>query len=474
MKKSTKIIIAVVFFGVLLFLSKSDVNAAEYIWPIAGNNANETYKDYDFYGYGWGAPYKNQKSGREYIVDNSKWPNEKYFYARNESHYGMDITGVNGNKYKVVSVCNGKVIATSATRAWGAGSNFIDRNQRRTYGGMNDGGGYGNYIIIKESSTGRCFLYAHLKAGSFKVSNGSQVKAGQEIATMGSSGDSGHMHLHFEIRKNESSTIYKQWSGTHSLVTTNSYTNLDPEIYIGSKPNIHKPYTDTKKVKLSKTDIEYYVKYLYKTVLNRNAKNNEIKYWTDKYNKTQSIYDVTSGIFLSQEANTTLGKLSNLDFVKKTYEIILYRGTNYTEKEMSGHVNKLNTGIWNRRDYLAMLCNCKEFSENKIKIIIQDEKKINNKIYIASKENLKKLGDLDGDGYVSIFDATLCLALYSRFSTSNDALEEYGYAIKYADADGDGMVTSIDASHILSYCSACAVGKCNNQSFEEYMGRSNI
>lgn len=479
MKKIIRILLIVVLFAVaILLFNTSKVNAATYKWPIGGNNANETYKDYDFYGYGWGAPYKNGKSGRNYIVDNSKWPNEKLPNVQGgkiycESHYGMDITGINGHTYKVVSVCEGEVIATSGTRAWGAGVNFQDRNQRRSYGGMNDGGGYGNYIIIKETSTGRCFLYAHLKAGSFKVSKGNKVKAGQEIATMGSSGDAGHMHLHFEIRKNEASTIYN-YGKTHSLVNTNSNTNLDPETYIGTKPNVHTPYKDTKKVKLSQTEVRYYIRYLYRTVLKRDAKSSEIQYWVDEYNKTESVYKVTSGIFLSKEANNKLGKLSNLDFTKKTYEIILYRGTEYTEKEMSGHVDKLNRGIWNRNDYLAMLCNCKEFSENKVKQIIKAEEKLRNRVNIAPEEKLNKLGDLDGDGRISVIDASLCLALYSRFSTSKDAAEEYGYAIKYADADGDGMVTATDASYMLRYYSSLSIGSSKNQSFAQYMGRTDI
>lgn len=102
--------------------------------------------------------------------------------------------------------------------------------------GRNDGGGYGNYVIIQETKTGRCFLYAHLKGGTIKVKKGDSVSVGTSIAIMGSSGDSGHMHLHFEIRTSKANTVYEYWNGTHGLVNTKDSTTLDPEKYIGSEP----------------------------------------------------------------------------------------------------------------------------------------------------------------------------------------------------------------------------------------------
>ena len=119
----------------------------------------------------------------------------------------MDITGLNGHNYSIISVCNGKVIGTSGTKVNNAGINFIDINKRRS---PNNGGGYGNYILIQESSTGRCFLYGHLRGGTLEVKKGDTVSTGQEIATMGSTGYSGHMHLHFEIREIKSLLWMKQ------------------------------------------------------------------------------------------------------------------------------------------------------------------------------------------------------------------------------------------------------------------------
>lgn len=377
MKNVKRILLVIVIIAIALMIKSVKADAYEYIWPVGGNNANETYKDYDFYGKAYSAPYKNGKSGREYIVNNNLWPNEKYYYASCESHYGMDITGISGHTYKIVSVCDGKVIGTSKWYAYGPGDNFKDQNQRRA---SRDGGGYGNYIMIQEESTGRCFLYAHLKGGSIKVNKGDKVTKGQEIATMGSSGDSGHMHLHFEIRKNRNcmiatETIY----GYHYIKVTSPDTNLDPEVYIGSAPNVYQKYEDKKLVKISKEEVALYIRYLYSTAVGREANQDEINTWADKYVSTGSIYEVTNGILSSQDAVQKMGNLSNLDYSKKIYEMILYRGSNYTEQEMSGHVDKMNRGIWKQDDFLCMICNCKEFSDTKLKAIITDQKNADDK-----------------------------------------------------------------------------------------------
>lgn len=237
MRKLNKLLITFLFFISLFIITNSTkALASTYTWPIGGSNAKETYRDYRYYGSTKSGPASDGKYGREYIVNNGLWPNEKYYYSKCEAHYGMDITGTNGHSYDVVSVVNGKVIATSADRVINPSVNYSDRNQRRTSAGLKDGGGYGNYVIIEENGTGRCFLYGHLKAGSIKVKKGSSVTTGTSIATMGSSGDSGHMHLHFEIRKSRNSMLSENKYGKHYLVIATDSTNLNPESYIGSSP----------------------------------------------------------------------------------------------------------------------------------------------------------------------------------------------------------------------------------------------
>jgi murein DD-endopeptidase MepM/ murein hydrolase activator NlpD len=60
-------------------------------------------------------------------------------------------------------------------------------------------GGYGNTVII-EQANGKQTLYAH--ADQLLVKVGDQINAGQEIATVGSTGRSTGPHLHFEVRDN--------------------------------------------------------------------------------------------------------------------------------------------------------------------------------------------------------------------------------------------------------------------------------
>ncbi|WP_259347092.1 murein hydrolase activator EnvC family protein [Niallia taxi] len=60
--------------------------------------------------------------------------------------------------------------------------------------------GYGNAVIIQHSEGFRT-LYGHIRNGGIKVSVGQQVKRGQKIAEIGSTGRSTGNHLHFELLK---------------------------------------------------------------------------------------------------------------------------------------------------------------------------------------------------------------------------------------------------------------------------------
>ncbi|MEU9609413.1 M23 family metallopeptidase [Streptomyces sp. NPDC048057] len=63
--------------------------------------------------------------------------------------------------------------------------------------GAGDGPAYGNAVVIKHNN-GMYSQYAHLN--SVGVSVGQSVKAGQEIAKSGNTGNSSGPHLHMEIR----------------------------------------------------------------------------------------------------------------------------------------------------------------------------------------------------------------------------------------------------------------------------------
>lgn len=88
-------------------------------------------------------------------------------------HTGIDLDSRSGRT--IFASASGKVV--SVTRGWG--------------------GGYGNHIVI-DHGQGFSTLYGHLS--SFNVSSGQWVNQGQVIGTMGSTGWSTGIHLHFEIR----------------------------------------------------------------------------------------------------------------------------------------------------------------------------------------------------------------------------------------------------------------------------------
>lgn len=63
--------------------------------------------------------------------------------------------------------------------------------------------GYGNTVIIDHGDN-VWTLYGHIRNGGIKVEKGEQIKKGQKIAEVGSTGNSTGPHLHFEVRINGS------------------------------------------------------------------------------------------------------------------------------------------------------------------------------------------------------------------------------------------------------------------------------
>jgi len=60
-------------------------------------------------------------------------------------------------------------------------------------------GGAGYYLVLHDDELPRDYMFAHIREGTFLVSKGDHVVAGQQIAQVGSTGSSSGAHLHFEI-----------------------------------------------------------------------------------------------------------------------------------------------------------------------------------------------------------------------------------------------------------------------------------
>ena len=72
--------------------------------------------------------------------------------------------------------------------------------------------GYGNLVII-DHGDGLTSRYAHCE--ELSVVEGEQVRAGQAVATVGSTGRSTGPHLHFELRQDDESVDPREFFGWH-------------------------------------------------------------------------------------------------------------------------------------------------------------------------------------------------------------------------------------------------------------------
>lgn len=62
-------------------------------------------------------------------------------------------------------------------------------------------GGAGNYIVLHGEGEDLDFVFMHLRDGSIRAKEGDHVSTGQQLAEVGSTGESTGPHLHFEIWK---------------------------------------------------------------------------------------------------------------------------------------------------------------------------------------------------------------------------------------------------------------------------------
>ena len=98
------------------------------------------------------------------------------FTGETKFHGGLDIGAPEGTP--IIAAANGTVIVANSTDSWG--------------------GGYGYYVKIKHNET-YSTVYAH--CSRIAVANGQDVKQGEVIAYVGTTGNSTGNHLHFEVWK---------------------------------------------------------------------------------------------------------------------------------------------------------------------------------------------------------------------------------------------------------------------------------
>jgi murein DD-endopeptidase MepM/ murein hydrolase activator NlpD len=98
------------------------------------------------------------------------------FTGETKFHSGQDIAAPEGTP--ILAAADGTVIIANSTDSWG--------------------GGYGYHVKIQHSDT-YATLYAH--CSRIAVVNGQEVKKGQVIAYVGTTGNSTGNHLHFEVWK---------------------------------------------------------------------------------------------------------------------------------------------------------------------------------------------------------------------------------------------------------------------------------
>jgi murein DD-endopeptidase MepM/ murein hydrolase activator NlpD len=135
----------------------------------------------------------------------------------------MPLSGLLGKDWRVTSYMGWRTHPVQKTRKHHNGTDIIYTNKKDmkiyapyagtvTYAGpsktkKSDGepSGFGYYVKITHKINGVFYssLYAHLVKGSMKVKQGDKVKAGDVLGTMGTTGMSTGVHLHWEIWKGQ-------------------------------------------------------------------------------------------------------------------------------------------------------------------------------------------------------------------------------------------------------------------------------
>ena len=135
-------------------------------------------------------------------------------------HKGIDLTGktdVSGGYDDIIAFADGEVI---------------------TAGYLSDTG----YWVRIRHTNGVITRYMHMKKGSIKVKVGDNVRKGQVIGSMGSTGNSTARHLHFDISYPDNVVLKR--GGFY--VSSQNVTYVDPVPYVTGEKSITTPTTSSK------------------------------------------------------------------------------------------------------------------------------------------------------------------------------------------------------------------------------------
>lgn len=127
-------------------------------------------------------------------------------YSDGSFHKGIDLTGktsVNDGYDDILAFADGEVI---------------------TAGYLSDTG----YWVCIRHVNGIITRYMHMKKGSIKVKVGDEVKRGQVIGSMGSTGNSTGRHLHFDL--SFTGNVVSKYGGKY--INSQGRTYIDPKPYL--------------------------------------------------------------------------------------------------------------------------------------------------------------------------------------------------------------------------------------------------
>jgi hypothetical protein len=244
----------------------------------------------------------------ENIKITSYYGNRQYYYQGKlikDFHNGIDLVPSPCNNNEILAFADGIVTSVQKT-----GVQY----------------GTGCYVRLKHNN-GLYTLYYHLKSGSVCVNVGDNVRKGQKLGIIGTTGQSTGIHLHFQIDKGSSNT------------------SINPYDYLfGGKEFM----PDTPQEDLSKYSDEE----LARKVINGDYGNGEARKNTlgDRYNVVQSLVNkILNGEkqeekpdILELVKKTIRGDFGNGDARKQAL------GNNYSEVQRQVNLNYQNgTTNWN-------------------------------------------------------------------------------------------------------------------------------